>query len=132
MLSEKLEGCGMPAFPPLPQAVLALAASWTSRQVGQRTLTGTVIDSGDGVTHVIPVAEGYVIGSCIKHIPIAGRDITDFILQLLRERESGIPPAQQLDTAKAIKVRILRQRRVVCSNFTICSPDCTIHTLQLT
>ncbi|XP_021096461.1 actin-related protein 3B isoform X2 [Heterocephalus glaber] len=53
------------------QAVLALAASWTSRQVGERTLTGIVIDSGDGVTHVIPVAEGYVIGSCIKHIPIA-------------------------------------------------------------
>lgn len=37
------------------QAVLALAASWTSRQVGERTLTGTVIDSGDGVTHCIPV-----------------------------------------------------------------------------
>ena len=37
------------------QAVLALAASWTSRQVNKRTLTGTVIDSGDGVTHVIPV-----------------------------------------------------------------------------
>ena len=56
-------------------------------KVGERTLTGTVIDSGDGVTHVIPVAEGYVIGSCIKHIPIAGRDITYFIQQLLRERE---------------------------------------------
>ena len=37
------------------QAVLALAASWTSKQVTQRTLTGTVVDSGDGVTHVIPV-----------------------------------------------------------------------------
>lgn len=85
------------------QAVLALAASWTSRQVGERTLTGTVIDSGDGVTHVIPVAEGYVIGSCIKHIPIAGRDITYFIQQLLREREVGIPPEQSLETAKAIK-----------------------------
>lgn len=39
----------------------------------ERTLTGTVIDAGDGVTHIIPVAEGYVIGSCIKHIPLAGR-----------------------------------------------------------
>uniref|UniRef100_A0AAQ5X4F1 Actin related protein 3 n=1 Tax=Amphiprion ocellaris TaxID=80972 RepID=A0AAQ5X4F1_AMPOC len=87
------------------QAVLALAASWTSRQVGERTLTGTVIDSGDGVTHVIPVAEGYVIGSCIKHIPIAGRDITYFIQQLLREREVGIPPEQSLETAKAVKER---------------------------
>lgn len=87
------------------QAVLALAASWTSRQVGERTLTGTVIDSGDGVTHVIPVAEGYVIGSCIKHIPIAGRDITYFIQQLLRERETGIPVEQSLETAKAIKER---------------------------
>jgi actin-related protein 3 len=48
-------------------------------------------------------AEGYVIGSCIKHIPIAGRDITYFIQQLLREREVGIPPEQSLETAKAIK-----------------------------
>ena len=87
------------------QAVLALAASWTSRQVGEQTLTGTVIDSGDGVTHVIPVAEGYVIGSCIKHIPIAGRDITYFIQQLLRDREVGIPPEQSLETAKAVKER---------------------------
>ena len=71
------------------QAVLSLAASWTRRQVGERTLTGVVIDSGDGVTHVIPVAEGYVIGSCIKHIPIAGRSITSFIQHLLREREIG-------------------------------------------
>merc|ERR1712078_211429 len=85
------------------QAVLALAASWTSKNVKERTLTGTVIDSGDGVTHVIPVAEGYVIGSCIKHIPIAGRDITAFVQQLLRDRESHIPPEQALEVAKRIK-----------------------------
>ncbi|EHB11299.1 Actin-related protein 3 [Heterocephalus glaber] len=74
----------------------------TSRE---QTLTGTVIDSGDGVTHIISVAEGYVIGSCIKHIPIAGRDITYFIQQMLRDREVGIPPEQSLETAKAVKER---------------------------
>ncbi|NIG58571.1 hypothetical protein BU61_5810 [Pontoporia blainvillei] len=68
-------------------------------------LTGTVIDSGDGVTYVIPVAEGYVIGSYIKHIPIAGRDIDYFIQQLLRDREVGIPSEQSLETAKAVKER---------------------------
>ncbi|CAH02543.1 Arp3 [Kluyveromyces lactis] len=82
------------------QAVLALAASWTSSKVTDRSLTGTVIDSGDGVTHVIPVAEGYVIGSAIKNIPIAGRDITLFIQSLLRER--GEQDAS-LRTAERIK-----------------------------
>ena len=47
----------------------------------QNDLTGTVIDSGDGVTHVFPISDGYVIGSCVKHIPLAGRDITKFVLQ---------------------------------------------------
>jgi len=85
------------------QAVLALAASWTSKKVTDRTLTGTVVDSGDGVTHVIPVAEGYVIGSSIKHIPLAGRDITAFVQQLLRERNEPIPPAESLDVSRSIK-----------------------------
>jgi len=78
------------------QAVLALAASWTSKNVKERTLTGTVIDSGDGVTHVIPVADGYVIGSCIKHIPLAGRDITAFVHKLLRERGEPVPSEDSL------------------------------------
>lgn len=85
------------------QAVLALAASWTSKSVTERTLTGTVIDSGDGVTHVIPVAEGYVIGSSIKSIPLAGRDITGFVQQLMRERETGIPPSESMEVAKRVK-----------------------------
>ncbi len=46
-----------------------------------------------------------MIGSCIKHIPIAGRDITYFTHSMLREREVGIPPEQSLETAKAVKVR---------------------------
>lgn len=85
------------------QAVLALAASWPSRDQSDRSLTGVVIDSGDGVTHCIPVAEGYVIGSCIKHIPIAGRDVTFFIQNFLRERGEKVPPEMSYEVAKAIK-----------------------------
>lgn len=47
-------------------------------------MTGVVVDVGDGATHVVPVADGYVIGSSIKSIPIAGKDVTLFIQQLLR------------------------------------------------
>ncbi|KAF2723863.1 putative arp3, actin-related protein 3 [Polychaeton citri CBS 116435] len=82
------------------QAVLALAASWTSPKVQDRSLTGCVIDSGEGVTHVIPVAEGYVIGSNIKSIPIAGRDITYFVQSLLRDRGES---DSSLKTAERIK-----------------------------
>ena len=84
--------------------MLALAASWTSKAVENKVLTGTVIDSGDGVTHVIPVVEGYVIGSCIKHIPLAGKDITKYIQQELRERGEYVPPEDSLNIAKHIKV----------------------------
>jgi actin-related protein 3 len=97
------ESFNVPSLHIAVHTVLGLAASWTSRQVGERSLTGTVIDRGDGVTRVIPVAEGCVIGSCIKHIPIAGRDITYFIQLLLRDREVGILPGQSLETANAVK-----------------------------
>ena len=73
-----------------------------SPQVEERTLTGTVIDSGDGVTHVIPVVEGYVIGSCIKHIPLAGRDITNFVQQIMRERKEPIPAEDSLEVGEGV------------------------------
>ena len=82
------------------QAVLALVASWASSQIQGRSLTGTVVDSGDGVTNIIPVAEGYVIASSIQSIPIAGRDITEFIQSLLRDRNE---PDCDLKTAEQIK-----------------------------
>lgn len=50
----------------------------------QCEMTGVVVDVGDGATHIVPVADGYVIGSSIKSIPITGRDVTVFIQQLLQ------------------------------------------------
>lgn len=88
------------------QAVLALCASLLTKgdSTGrQGAVTGTVIDSGDGVTHVIPVFEGYVIGSCIKHIPLAGRDVTNFMIQQLRDRGEPLPPDAAIEVANKIK-----------------------------
>lgn len=84
------------------QAVMALIASQLSSKQKQ-PLSGTVIDSGDGVTHIIPVIDGYVIGSCIKHIPLAGGDITKFVLQNLRERGETFPASDALTVARAVK-----------------------------
>jgi len=66
------------------QAVFALISS--SGVDTNVSYTGTVLDSGDGVTHIIPVVDGYVINSCIKHIPLAGSNMTSFIANMIRER----------------------------------------------
>lgn len=88
------------------QAVLSLYSSSFSpvnqlqREAG---LTGMVLDSGDGVTHCIPVADGYVIGSCIKHIPLAGRDISLFVQNMLRDRGERVPAEDIKKAAREIK-----------------------------
>lgn len=66
-------------------------------------LTGTVIDAGDGITHVFPVCDGYVIGSCVKSIPLAGRDITQFTLQMLKDRGEKFKAEDSTEIASKIK-----------------------------
>ncbi|KAJ3675480.1 hypothetical protein LUZ60_004522 [Juncus effusus] len=82
------------------QPVLALAAGYTTTKC---EMTGVVVDIGDGGTHVVPVADGYVIGSSIQSVPITGKDVTQFVHQLLRERGENIPPEESSDVARRIK-----------------------------
>ena len=92
------------------QAVLALFGCNSYKE--SKSLTGTVIDSGDGVTHIIPIAHGYVISSCIKHIPIAGRDITKYIVKSLKNRKEPIHPEDLMDVSREIKEKFC----YVCKN----------------
>jgi len=55
------------------------------------SLTGVVVDSGDSATYIVPICDGFVVEPNIKHIPIAGRKITKFMEQMIRERGEKIP-----------------------------------------
>jgi len=54
---------------------------------------------------VIPITDGYAVGSCIKNIPIAGRDITQFYINSLRDRNEQIPAEEIVKVAVEIKER---------------------------
>ncbi|PHU17849.1 Actin-related protein 3 [Capsicum chinense] len=82
------------------QPVLALAAGYTASKC---EMTGVVVDVGDGATHVVPVAEGYVIGSSIKSIPISGKDVTLFVQQLMKERGEQLPAEDSFEIARKVK-----------------------------
>lgn len=55
------------------------------------------------MTHVFPVSDGFVIGSCVKHIPLAGRDITKFVMNMLKDRKEPIPSEDYMEVARMIK-----------------------------
>jgi actin-related protein 2 len=77
------------------QAVLTLYA--------QGLTTGVVVDSGDGVTHIVPVFEGVVINNAIRRINIAGRDITKQLIKLLTHRGYAFNSSADFDVIREAK-----------------------------
>lgn len=85
-----------------PVLTVAAACAWSSTAGGKHSLTGTVVDIGEGVTNVVPIIDGYVFPSAIRQLPIAGKDVTHFLNGMIREREV-VPAEESFELGKYIK-----------------------------
>ena len=80
------------------QAVMSLYANGRS--------TGLVVDAGDGVSHTVPVFEGFSIPHAVQKMEIAGRVITDYCQKLLLEAGRSFTSSAELETVKDIKEKL--------------------------
>jgi actin-related protein len=65
---------------------------------GEGLLTGVVVDTGDGVTHVVPVYDGFVPQNLIRRLDVAGRHITQYLIKLLLLRGYAFNRTADFDT----------------------------------
>ncbi|KAL5603542.1 hypothetical protein FOVSG1_006292 [Fusarium oxysporum f. sp. vasinfectum] len=80
------------------QAVLALYSRGLN--------SGVVVDSGDGVTHIVPVYESVVLNHLTKRLDVAGRDVTCNLIKLLLRRGYVLNRTADFETVREIKEKL--------------------------
>ena len=89
------ETFNVPALYTSIQAVLSLYASGRT--------TGIVLDAGDGVSHAVPVFEGFAMPSSIRRIDVAGRDVTEHMQTLFRKSGYVFHTSAEKEVVRVIK-----------------------------
>jgi actin-related protein 2 len=69
-------------------------------------MTGVVVDSGDGVTHIVPVFDGYALPHLTRRLDVAGRDVTRYLIKLLLLRGYAFNRTADFETVRQIKEQL--------------------------
>ena len=66
-------------------------------------MTGVVLDSGDGVTHAVPIYEGFALPHSVMRSDVAGRDVTRHLRLLLRKEGANFHTSAEFEIVRTIK-----------------------------